>query len=349
MALPIVCGFEAQSLADDAEGTGFRAFGPPSIETTIVRTGAAALKVDAGTEQVYYLHTGTLGQTCRLTTYFRLSGTPTATIILFDVVTGVGTRLCQLRIVANTMAVELRDKTVLIGSASASLSADTWYRLDLVIMVPAAGLGVLQASLDGTQFAVTASADVGTAASSRFRFGNTTANVPGVDVFYDDIRVNSLLTSTLGLPSESDSTQTQGASKALAVSQQTETDLAQALTASRALELGQPSEADSTSSLSALKQATLGQPQETDEALPVTRQGAQVVPIGIASETDEALAIAPSAPVPTPTFQWTPVETRRRRQTLELGLPYETDHALSLELKKSLSELQREEELLALI
>ena len=78
-----------------------------------------------------------------------------------------------------------------IGSPSSGLSDNTWYMLSSEIIVPTAGSGTLEARLDGSVFATSAAASVGTTgATGAFRFGNLVASTAGLKVYTDDVAVN---------------------------------------------------------------------------------------------------------------------------------------------------------------
>jgi hypothetical protein len=168
----VTSGFEQQQLstvASEAEGEGFGSVGTVAIETSVVRSGAASVKIDGAhaSSNVFWLQTVTAGTIAYLRAYVRIDGTPTTAQQALNVIAG-STQILHVRI--NTdRTLTLRDATGVIGSASAALSTNTWYRVEVVCQVNTTTTGFAELYLDGVQVATASNRNLGTASITRFR------------------------------------------------------------------------------------------------------------------------------------------------------------------------------------
>jgi hypothetical protein len=119
--------------------------------------------------------------------YLRIASGPSATIYVISLVgLSAGTHRVQVRLNSNR---ELQlwnfEDSAQIGSLSAALSLDTWYRIELMLDTTTLASSAVEAKIDGTTFA---SGTINlTAAAARMAFGGNTSTH---DIYMDDFAVN---------------------------------------------------------------------------------------------------------------------------------------------------------------
>lgn len=191
-------GFELRSATggvevDTVTGTA------PTISTTTARTaGGAAIRFNPAAATSFVTHrfaaNAVRSQFARIA--FRFASFPAADVDIFQWYDGTN-GFPSVRFFAATSKLQCRDGAAgLIGSASATLSLNTWYVLQVAYNDTTGD--TVNAYLDGTQFCTNgAGGDVG--GLGQVRFGLITAST--ADLFMDDIAVNdSTGTADTGLP-----------------------------------------------------------------------------------------------------------------------------------------------------
>ena len=190
-------GFELNSVTSDVEWSS--TYGTaPSIQTGTVRSGTYALQVTSlpsgSTEGIEYqfkssANTGPF----YIRVYLRVATSPTAEnrIILLNNSSGSGTPIVYLTL-SSTNTLTLYDEDGQIGSASSALSANTWYRVE--ILIDATGVGAtdtVTARLDGTNFASSSTRNLSAGIAFLSVGGNlnSEAQTQG-DWYFDDIAIN---------------------------------------------------------------------------------------------------------------------------------------------------------------
>jgi len=183
------CGFELNSTTANVEFTSVST-GSPSIQTSVVRTGTYAGRSNPTANIGYFLYTFSSSTTSAVIyarAYIRFASFPAADTDIIALQDSGGTGSLHLRFINATSKLRLRDNgSVTIGSDSAALSLNTWYRVEVMQGDTAT---TMKASLDGTEFAsstgVTA-ANVNPINQLRVGIQNSTT----ADMFMDDIAVN---------------------------------------------------------------------------------------------------------------------------------------------------------------
>jgi hypothetical protein len=190
MARLWTCGFETQSTTAGVEFTS--ATGTVSVSTTVARTGGAALRCNPTAATGYIEHQVDTAAVVKRTfhrVYLRITTLPSATTTILAVGQS-GYFPVRLRL-TTTGTLQLRDglSGTDVGSPSAPLTLNTWYRLE----IDAADSGstattrAVTAYLDGTPFSGT-TAIAGSSGYSRVRIGVQDACT--ADLHFDDVAVN---------------------------------------------------------------------------------------------------------------------------------------------------------------
>ena len=191
MARLATTGFEVQHISPDAElgPLSGATTGSPTITTSTVRSGAAALSVPASSWWRIDGFAPTLGRSYFLRTYVRFSSVaPSATLPLVSFY-GSGVNAWSVSMTTGgSLGIFQADFGAQVGSGT-TLSANTWYRVEVEWNIPAASTGTLGLYVDGTQIARSTTADVNNSTTStQCYIGNDAAT--GVTVFFDDIALN---------------------------------------------------------------------------------------------------------------------------------------------------------------
>ena len=177
-------GFELNSATSGVEGDTHNL---TSISSSVVRSGAYALRCNAaGNTPFYRTHLFAADSSSAigyLRAYIYIDTSMSAnTQIMRFVNSSNGPQVSIQLTTTNTL--QLRNNlAVQIGSDSAALSNDTWYRLELSFN-PATG--AVEARIDGTSFA---SGSTATGSWSRIIVGVITGTPTG-DMYVDDVAVN---------------------------------------------------------------------------------------------------------------------------------------------------------------
>lgn len=187
MARLTTSGFELQSVAAEVNTST----GSPAIDTGTVRSGAASVKVTGASHQNFeYAVAGVLGRTYYARIYINGSvAAPTNSVNLLSFYTAGFTALGSIFWGTDGKLALFDTAFAQIGSSSVALSKNTWYRVELKINVPTSGKGTLEASLDGTVFATSATANVGNTAIGHL-FCLDTGGTIGGNLFGDDVAIN---------------------------------------------------------------------------------------------------------------------------------------------------------------
>lgn len=180
------CGAELQSATAGIEwdtNTGTA----PTISTTTVRSGTASLRFNPSAATSYITHqfiaNGIRNQYARV--YIRFASFPTADCPILGWFDGSST-FPTIKFIAATSKLQAQDGTPAnIGSASATLSLNTWYRLEMQYNDTTGD--TVNAYLDGTIFCTAGvGGDIG--GLGQIRIGIQTATT--ADMFVDDIAIN---------------------------------------------------------------------------------------------------------------------------------------------------------------
>jgi hypothetical protein len=169
-----------------------------TLDTGTKRTGTRSFKFD--TSATCYLFRSFGGATG--TTYYgcghflipAASGLPGSDANILQFTTGAGGLLvtAQLR-TTGKMRLLAPTSTVVGSESSATVTTDTWYRVEIVVNINA-GAGAddtAELYLDGVAVAASSALTIGTTAPDLLRFGFT--NDPGTSevIFWDDLAINS--------------------------------------------------------------------------------------------------------------------------------------------------------------
>ena len=188
------CGFEMQSVVTEVEGV---TAGSPAISTTTVRSGAAALQiaslVSATAKYVRFNYAAASSLVDYYgRTYLHIVTLPTAENRIIGWSSGA-TFLAWLTLDSGGL-LRLYDEDGAIGSASAALSLNTWYRVEMQFnTAPAAGSMIIAARIDGTEFAGATNRSISVGGDG-FRVGgnlNSEAQTTG-EWYFDDCAVNNV-------------------------------------------------------------------------------------------------------------------------------------------------------------
>ena len=149
-------GFELNTITSGEE------FGTAggTIQTTVVRSGTYAGRItslSSGAPKQFSQNFASVNSNGPFffRAYFRVATLPTAenTIISLENSTGAGVLIVYITL-DETGVLRLRDEDGVIGSPSSVLSLGTWYRIELQYdRTGASGSHIVNARLDGTQFA----------------------------------------------------------------------------------------------------------------------------------------------------------------------------------------------------
>lgn len=137
MALLNICGWEAQTTANNVEAAATA--GTWSISTTRVRTGAASLRCNPASSAAGYnafqkfQNTGThltlgFNQSTYFTVWINLEDIPSGDARLISINDSGSNVVCRVSVASNG---DLTLVGATTSSVAATISADTWYRLDI--------------------------------------------------------------------------------------------------------------------------------------------------------------------------------------------------------------------------
>jgi hypothetical protein len=183
------CGFELQSVTNGVE---FEAgAGNISIDTSVVRSGAASLRVDANGSPAYFDHFIASSDTpdLRVRAYYRFREWPNEVTPIMLAVDSIGVATASIRITTGGQ-LALYDQLSQTGSLSDALELNTWYCVELWTKNPT-NRGA-EARVDGVTFATDAALSGGERwMMLRIGAAPSGANMnPVLDMNVDDVAVN---------------------------------------------------------------------------------------------------------------------------------------------------------------
>ena len=192
-------GFELNSVTDVIENNTHS--GPPTIDTTTIRSGVYALQKDAGVNTgicEVVLNTAGTNQGWWMRGYININAYPGSLkdggLMFRD--TGGAVVACIGINSDGTLELwhsNFPGSGTQIGSDSAALSLDTWYRLELFVDTTTNTSCDIEAKIDGTAFATTSGVNLsglaGGAAIQYARVGQALSDSTA-EFFFDDVAVN---------------------------------------------------------------------------------------------------------------------------------------------------------------
>lgn len=180
-------GFELNSTTLEVEFTTNSA--PVSIVTTNPRSGTYHGRVTGGTgfwrQVLFTSNQSTIGY-ISVAVCIHSAVNATSQLVRFST-TANGIQGCISLKTDNTLVLQKADGTQ-IGSASAALSLDTWYIIELKNDATLGATGALEGRLNGAVFASGSNSDTG--AWARVLVGNITGTQTTNDVYFDDWKAN---------------------------------------------------------------------------------------------------------------------------------------------------------------
>lgn len=254
--------------------------------------------------------------------YFRLAGLPAANRViceLLDVL--VATNRANIQVLT-TGAIRLRNAANgTVATTTATISVDTWYRLEYRIDGSTTGAYELHLyagnNVSAIESIVGGTANFGGAIGAA-AYGYVSNGASLANLWFDGIQINDvslpgpessgttvvlgqavetstaqavtrIKTRTLGQAAETETAQAVTGSKTRLLGQAAETNTATVLGRAKTTALGQAAESSVAQAIGRIKTATLGQAAETSTAQPVGRSKTRT--LGQATETDTAMAI----------------------------------------------------------
>ena len=170
----------------------FQQVGTPTIDTTNPRSGVACMSCAAASSYARVSGGGIYGTLDR-TYYTRFAmrlpdATPSSQFNVAAIqINTVNTAILQL---TTGGVLNLLDANLATVGSSSALSDNTWYVIEIELMIPTASTGTLGFRIDGTQIARSTTVDVNNSvATPRIHVGVTGATA-GVTVLIDDIAIN---------------------------------------------------------------------------------------------------------------------------------------------------------------
>lgn len=181
----------------DTTAEGFTKIGTNTItfDTGTVRSGSRSLKYDATAGNLagghQFAFTGATSRNYYIRAYVRFAAAPTSTspiIRLFN-----GTHDCYAVRLSTTGTLQLWTASsggTQVGSDSAALSTNTWYRVEMRVKIVAGASDEAELMLEGASVASTAVGNVGDVAPGTLQIGWPLAPGANAVVFMDDVAVN---------------------------------------------------------------------------------------------------------------------------------------------------------------
>lgn len=175
-------GFELQSVTAGVEFDTIT--GSPTINTSIVRSGAASLRCNPTAATAYVQHDYADSTTIKFArVYVYIASAPSAITDILMLGDNANSYVARIRMNTNR-TLELWSDSAQVGSDSSALDLDTWYRIEL--SYDDANADAVVARIDGTNFATGTGGNNG--GNGRFRLGVCTAVT--ADLYFDDFAVN---------------------------------------------------------------------------------------------------------------------------------------------------------------
>ncbi len=193
-------GFESQIFSSTANQHGEGDFaikavqtnGTVTVDTTNPRSGAACASQAGGAANYTSVDcgAGAADRAYFLRAYLRFSdATPTAQMRVLGFQNGSSVAATIRLNTDGTLTLHQADSTQ-IGSASAALSDNTWYRVEMKVIIPAAGNGTLEGKLNGTTFATSAAAAITNVNTSAVLYAGCITAAGSGTILVDDVAMN---------------------------------------------------------------------------------------------------------------------------------------------------------------
>lgn len=171
-----------------------------TLQTSTVRTGTYAIRVNASASATYarmrgYAGTGLTAQFSYATAYYRFyfqhRGAPGVSEELFAAYTSAASPLRKMTIRLNSssqLEAYSQDGTTLIGTSSSTVAANQWYRIEA--KVGTGSSAAWEVKINGVSEMSGSTANLATVNNGEVRFGmDINRNTATVDFFYDDINI----------------------------------------------------------------------------------------------------------------------------------------------------------------
>lgn len=187
MARKYSCGFELQTITNAVEVVSTT--GSPTIDTSIKRSGAASMRFNATIAEVSARITEDPGAAADqiMRAYFYFASFPLATLTKIIQLSDSGGDHTSIRVNSDgTLELWNDVGAVQLGSDSAALSLNTWYRIELASGTTHTGDDVI-ARIDGVDFASSTTHSAG--ANWRY-FEVGVMGALAMDLYVDDIALN---------------------------------------------------------------------------------------------------------------------------------------------------------------
>lgn len=180
-------GGELNTLTQGVEVTSIA--NTPVMEATIIRSGTYSFEASGeGIDSIVYQPVSGDTDTTKfyMRVYMRIAALPDATVAILRVLDAGANLSGDIRLTTGGALQLFQRGNTQVGSDSAALSEDVWYRIEMVIEPTAAGTGELRGRIDGVEFAGSASAS--TDSMHTVRWGK--ASTATAELYFDDIAIN---------------------------------------------------------------------------------------------------------------------------------------------------------------
>ena len=201
MARLFTSGFETQLLSTlptyhgeaNASGITCTSVGTPTVDTSVQRSGAACMNgATGGANYMNIISPVTvLDRHYYFRGYFRFADATPSSALTFCTQLGATLTIVVFRLSTAGRIQVLDANSVQVGSDSATLSDNTWHRLEYHLVIPTASTGTVEAKLDGTTFVSSSAVDVNNsvASTTNIRVGHVQTGTI-TNVYVDDLAVN---------------------------------------------------------------------------------------------------------------------------------------------------------------
>lgn len=189
-------GFELNSAVDGVEWTTHNGTTPASIQSDVVRTGFYAMQANPSTSTglrnlAKQWLPANADANVYIRFYLRIAALPKDDTKILSLTTTAQspTERASIRLAGNG-ALKLFNATTQVGSDSGVLALNTWYRIELHYnSLNPAGTDILEARIDGVNFAASSAESLGT--TGKFYLGviNGTGNST-TNLYFDDVALN---------------------------------------------------------------------------------------------------------------------------------------------------------------
>lgn len=187
-------GFELNSIASGVEWT--TPMSTPSIQTSVVRSGTYAMNITSLSSTVqkglaHRFKSGNDNGPFFFRQYFRFDTISSGTNRIIKIQDTGSTSRVWINL-TNTGTLTLNDEDGAIGSASSALTLNQWYRIEIKVdLTAAAGSHVVEARIDGVQFAASSTRNISTGVAIITMGGNMAGEAQTQGNWYiDDVAIN---------------------------------------------------------------------------------------------------------------------------------------------------------------